>query len=139
MLCILTKASKHNPQVAIRIAFPSPVSQLTGNVECFGVKLDCLVVLTKTSERITQVAIRHAFPSPVTQLTGNVETLGVELDCLFVLTKAINAMPLDRWGMHQFPFPEVSPKREQPAIKNTLVLWISSLLIVIVSQLEVGR
>ena len=77
-------------QVAIRIAFPS----LTRNVECFGVKLDCLayVVLTKTSERITQVAIPHAFPSPVTQLTGNVETLGVELDCLFVfkLTKAIN-------------------------------------------------
>merc|ERR1740117_866583 len=62
---MLTKPTERITQVAIRRAFPSPVAQLTGNVETLGVELDCLVVLTKAVERITQAATRHGFPIPV--------------------------------------------------------------------------
>ena len=61
---VLAKATEHTTQVAISVAFPSPVPKLTGNVEVLGVELDRLVVLAKAIERITQVAISVAFPSP---------------------------------------------------------------------------
>ena len=85
-------AIERNTQVAIRNTFPSPITQLTGNVEVLGAELDCLVVLTKPNECTAQVAIRNAFPNSVPQLTGNVKVLGVELDRFVVLTKAVKSI-----------------------------------------------
>ena len=76
-------------QLAQRPSFPTPVPNLTGNVEPLGEELDRLVVLTKPGERSAQVAQRPAFPSPVPNPTGNVEPLGEELDRLVVLAKAM--------------------------------------------------
>jgi len=55
-LVVLAKAIERITQVAARPTFPSPVPQLTANVEIFVVELYRLVVLSKAKERITQGA-----------------------------------------------------------------------------------
>ena len=64
-LVVLAKAIISSTQVAISVAFPSPVSNSTRNVKMLGVEVDRLVLLAKAITSITQVAIRRAFPSPV--------------------------------------------------------------------------